>query len=96
MFQKSIFSQRSEACKQLDSDLLKLQKDKLLKELALQKEQLVEEQKLLENLETTPTKPSYSAPTMRKKSREDILDRYEKEKIRQELKTTEFLTFLNR
>jgi len=77
---------------------LKLQKDRLFKELALQKEQLLEEQKILEKLETSssPDTPDSQKTEKKKVSKEEIMNQYEKERLRQELKTKEFLTLLNR
>ena len=81
----------------MDEGLLKLQKERLFKELALQKEQLIEEQKILERLESTASnEDSVSKPALRKMSKEQIVNQYEKDRLKQELKTKEFLTLLNR
>ena len=74
-----------------------MQKQKLLQELAFQKKQLIEEQKLLEGLPNSLTVSDFRRiPLLRQMSKEKVIEEYEKQKIQEELRTKDFQTFLNR
>ena len=80
----------------LDHEFLTMQKQKLLNELAIQKEQLLEEQSLLDALPLSPrTEELKKSPYTRRVSRDQVLEDYEKKKIEEELRAQNFKTFLN-
>jgi len=89
--------QRSESVQQkLDHDFLAMQKQKLLNELALQKEEILEEQNLLDGLPLSPKLEELKrSPNTRRMSRDQVIEDYEKRKIQEELRAKNFQTFLN-
>nr|CAB3232092.1 connector enhancer of kinase suppressor of ras 2-like [Phallusia mammillata] len=80
-----------------DNELIQMQKQKLLQEISTQRQQIIEEQIILEKVASTTQLPnSNNQSASRRMSREEVIGHYERAKEEEELKVTKFLTLLNR
>ena len=78
----------------MDQDFVAIQKQNLLNELAIQKKQLMEEQLLLEGLPTSSKTEKKKSPFLKRSSKDEILQQYEKQKVQEELRAKNFQTVL--
>ncbi|XP_078484322.1 uncharacterized protein LOC100187201 [Ciona intestinalis] len=74
----------------LDNELMTMHKHRILKDIAVEQQRILEEQKLLEGSTTQQPK------TARRMSRVEVFENYESAKSEEEVKVTKFLTHLNR
>ncbi|CAK8677809.1 unnamed protein product [Clavelina lepadiformis] len=84
----------------IEQELAELQKQKLLKEIATQQQQIIEEQRILDRkasselvspLEGTPVSQSRRASR-----RSDVIEKYDRVREEEEMKMTKYMTHLNR
>ena len=82
--------------KKLDQEFVTRQKQKLLNDLAHQKKELLEEQRMLDALPLlSKTEKLKRSPYSKRVSKDQVLEDYEKRKIQEEMRAKNFQTFLN-
>lgn len=94
---KSLYLQRSFSQEELEKEIVEMQKHKLLKEIATEREKLLIEQRALHRLcSEEDTKTELVESTTTKKKREDVVRKFEQMRDQEVAKATKSMAFLNR